>query len=261
MATFWNWRVASSTSSAKSHGLRNRRSVWSPMDSTSSCRSHGSTKTSRSAEGWWTRLETPFGRERTSVYRVKMEHDGFGFVEHDASFTIHVPRSAKYTVSVQAGENGGCNLYLNDDGKLVGGWGWDHLRYIGSEGLHDLVLTIPAKACDIEVSGRLVDAYGSGVPGVRLDLIRPLDRETESWASGGTTQWSGRDGLFSFSAHSSGEYLLLAYLEHCRVLWAPDGATRYHWWFSEETLRNQFVLSGEGVSRLEFRLQRENCPD
>ena len=131
--------------------------------------------------------------------------EGWALLPVDADAT-------SYIVGVELGD---CRVFASTDGIAY----LDALaqRYpVGATAPAALVITLPADACTWRLSGRLSDAAGAGLAGLRVDLLAD---------DAGAHTVSGADGRFRLTAPRAGRYRLALERDGCTLYWAADGLT------------------------------------
>lgn len=115
---------------------------------------------------------------------------------------------------VVGAEIGDCSVYVGRETGLVYGQHTARQFGVGRDAAEDLVIRLPEDSCTWRASGRVTDAAGDGLGGLRVDLIGGgVDAYAETRA----------DGSFVITAPKAGQYVLGVQRDDCWLYYGSSG--------------------------------------
>ncbi len=146
------------------------------------------------------------------IYAEDDTRRAYGGIAADGTFSITVPSQGLYRLRLIVDD---CSVYWRR-GAVPGSHEQATQIQVSDPDASDILFHLTEGTCNTKVSGRLLNAEGSGVAGVSI------------WVQSGDGSASGRtdsDGLFAITVPSAGSYRVSASLEGCRVYYRTGDST------------------------------------
>ena len=131
----------------------------------------------------------------------------------DGSFSITLPQAGSYRVFASIN---GCSVYYKRGGAVVRQEEATQIRVSESD-VTGLRFQLPAGACSTKISGRVLDAEGSGIANTWVHA----QIDGRSW----TGHQTSADGSFSITLPEAGSYRVSARINGCTVYYKRGGVT------------------------------------
>ena len=131
----------------------------------------------------------------------------------DGTFSVTVPTSGSYVVRLHLDQK--CS-FLDVDGSPIPSQPVDVYVEVADSDVYDIELVTPAIRCGLRISGRLVNALGEGLEGLRI----AAQKRDAVWYNA----VSGADGSFVIQTNVTETYRLYVHLSEGCIGWF-DGTT------------------------------------